>query len=96
MRPGAEDLRRIILASLAEEGVAAEESASDLSKLPLLGPGAVLKSVGLVAMLVGVEQRLTEEFHVQVPLMDEHAMSQSRSPFRTAATLAEYIAQRLR
>jgi hypothetical protein len=95
MKPAPEELRRVVLASLTEEGVALPTPLPDPTELRLIGPGALLRSVALVAMLVGVEQRLQEEFGVGISLMDEHAMSQSRSPFRSVATLVEYLEGRL-
>ena len=57
----------------------------------LYGTGGALDSLGLVAILVELEQRLADEMGVTVPLMDDRAMSQSRSPFRTADALADYV-----
>jgi hypothetical protein len=87
-------IEELILESLAEEGVTLSGGNRDLSALKLIGAGALLKSVALVALLVGVEQRLWERCGVEISLMDEHAMSQSRSPFRNVETLASYIQER--
>ena len=57
----------------------------------LYGTGGALDSLGLVAVLVELEQRLADEMGTSVPLMDDRAMSQSRSPFRTPDALADYI-----
>ncbi len=69
-----------------------------LSKTPetvIFGRGGKLDSLGLVSFLVFAEQQLEEEFKTPVSLADERAMSQERSPFRTLATMAEYIRQLL-
>jgi len=58
----------------------------------LLGGRSVLDSLGLVRLVLEVEQRLEERFDLSVSLADERAMSQQRSPFRTIGTLAEYVA----
>src|SRR5215468_4023032 len=58
----------------------------------LLGRSAVIDSLGLVQLLVDVEQRLDSTHGVAVTLADERAMSQKHSPFRSVGTLAEYIA----
>lgn len=91
---GRAQLERLVLECLADEGA---RLPGDLlgQEIKLLGEGAVLKSVGLVAMLVSVEQRLAEEFGVHISLMDDHAMSQARSPFRTVTTLVDYLGNRL-
>jgi hypothetical protein len=88
-------LQRLVLASLADEGVPVEELAKDASEMRLIGQRALVKSIGLVAVLVGVEERLFEELGIRVSLMDEQALSQSRSPFRSVATLVDYLELRL-
>ena len=59
----------------------------------LLGRKGVLDSMGLVTLIVDVEQRLEEEYDVVVVLADERAMSQKRSPFRSVGSLTDYICQ---
>lgn len=94
-RIGRPELQRLVLEALADEGVSLPPDPGLQGGLKLIGEGAALKSVGLVAMLVSVEQRLAEEFGVHVSLMDEHAMSQARSPFRNVTTLVDYLVSRL-
>jgi hypothetical protein len=94
-RIGRPELQRLVLEALADEGASLPQDPHEQAETPLIGEGAALKSVGLVAMLVSVEQRLAEEFGVQVSLMDDHAMSQARSPFRTVTTLVDYLLSRL-
>ena len=56
----------------------------------LFGPDSPLDSLGLLSLLLDVE----EELHTAgypVMLSDDRAMSQRRSPFRTVASLVEYI-----
>ncbi len=60
----------------------------------LFGESGLLDSVGLVSLVVAVEQTIEDEFGVIVSLADERAMSQKKSPYRTIATLAAY-AQKL-
>ena len=59
---------------------------------PLVG-GSVLDSLGLVELVVEVEQRLRRDHGADVTLADERAMSQRRSPFRTVGTLADYVGE---
>ncbi|MBM3883665.1 MAG: hypothetical protein FJ387_28825 [Verrucomicrobia bacterium] len=89
------DLVGVVLDSLREEVAEIPGTDTDLSSLRLVGQGALLKSVNLVAMLVGIEQRLGEQYGIEISLMDERAMSQTRSPFRSVATLVEYLEQLL-
>ena len=57
----------------------------------LFGPRGALDSIGLVSVLVAIEQELNETHGLAVSLMDDKAMSQERSPFRTPETLADYV-----
>ena len=58
---------------------------------PLLGRRSDLDSVGLVRLIVDLEQRLEQEYYVSVTLADERAMSQRVSPFRDVRSLTDYI-----
>ena len=61
----------------------------------LLGAGSILDSLGLVTLIVALEQAIQEELNVAVSLADEKALSRTRSPFRTIGTLAEYAAEQI-
>jgi hypothetical protein len=61
----------------------------------IFGPGGVLDSLQLVSFLADLEYRLAEEFGREVVLASEQAMSRSRSPFRDASALTEYIVELL-
>ncbi len=47
--------------------------------------------MGLVNLLVCIEERIEDEYNLSVTLADEKAMSRKNSPFRTISTLCEYI-----
>lgn len=91
MRPNQEQIKEVILDTLKEEGVLTTVVPGDLAELKLLGQHALLKSVGLVSVLVGIEQRLAEQHDLNISLMDERAMSQTRSPFRNVQALLDYV-----
>ena len=59
----------------------------------LFGHGANLDSFELVGLVLSVESKIAQELGVVVTLADEKAMSQRSSPFRTVATMANYIVQ---
>ena len=61
----------------------------------LFGDGGGLDSVDLVSLIVAVEQAIEEKYGVNIELADEKALSQTQSPYRTIATLAEYAAAEL-
>jgi acyl carrier protein len=82
----------IILAALREQlEFSGEPTDGPLTEdTPLMGGDAPIDSLGLVTVIVEVEQRLQDDHGVSVILADERAMSQYYSPFRTAGTLADY------
>jgi acyl carrier protein len=57
----------------------------------IVGPDAVLDSIGVVSLIVDIEQRLQMEHDVTVILASEKAMSQKNSPFRTVGVLAAHV-----
>ena len=61
------------------------------SDTKLFGRGSKLDSLGLVNLIVAVEQNIEDEFDVIITLADERAMSQEHSPFRTVGSLVDYI-----
>ena len=61
----------------------------------LIGREGLLDSMGLVTLIVDVEQGLEENYDVAILLADERAMSQSKSPFRSVGSLTEYISMLL-
>ena len=58
---------------------------------PLFGFRSDLDSLGLVNLLVNIEENVNDEFDVSISIADHRAMSQEKSPFRSAGTLADYI-----
>ncbi len=89
-------LEAILYPTVDEHNQAGGAPLSRSPDQPLYGEGAPLDSVALVSLLVAVEQRIEDELGVLITLADEKAMSRSRSPFRTIATLAEYVTECLR
>jgi hypothetical protein len=57
----------------------------------LLGDTAALDSAGVVSFLVGIEERIESTTGRTIRLVSERAMSRTSSPFRTLATLADYV-----
>ena len=56
----------------------------------IFGDGSPLDSLGLVALLIDIEEALHDHGHT-VTLSDARAMSQSRSPFRNVPALVAFI-----
>jgi hypothetical protein len=61
----------------------------------IFGTGSSLDSMGLVNLITLIEQRIEDETGKFISIADEKAMSMQSSPFKTVATLKEYIANLL-
>ena len=57
----------------------------------LVGKDAVLDSLGVVSLIVEVEQRVESEHGASVTLANDKAMSQRNSPFRTVGVLTVHV-----
>jgi acyl carrier protein len=72
-----------------------EQSGTPLEQITeetvIVGPEAVLDSIGVVSLIVDIEQRLQMEHDVTVILASEKAMSQKNSPFRSVGVLATHV-----
>ena len=92
--PGSE--RRLVVKALVTtnlsriEGQKLEES----STAPLFGSASPLDSLGLVALLIDIEELFAAEGY-SLTLSDDKALSQRRSPYRDVPSLIEYIEQLL-
>ena len=92
-QPNRDTIARLVMLSLHEVLSQKEQPLPDLvnGAVNLIGRQAVLDSLGLVTLIVDLEQRLEEEYGVSLILVDEQAMSQRSSPFRTVQSLIDYI-----
>tara|TARA_B110000003_G_C16649130_1_gene533386 strand:+ start:315 stop:605 length:291 start_codon:yes stop_codon:yes gene_type:complete len=86
-------IEEIIFDSLNELNEELEDRPfSDLSeKTKLYGGNGSLDSIGLVMFVTDIEERISEQFDVEIVLADEKAMSQKTSPFRNVESLTIYI-----
>lgn len=91
------EIAEIVISSLQEVLAMANGNSPGASAITedtfLIGREAVLDSMGLVTLIIEVEQLLEEEYDVAVILADERAMSQKNSPFRSVRSLTDYICQ---
>lgn len=62
----------------------------------IYGKESKLDSLGLINLIVAIEQNIEDEFNISLTLADERAMSQKQSPFSTVETLADYIEMRIK
>lgn len=63
----------------------------ETAEAPLFGRHGPLDSLGLVNLIVLVEEQFQDAHQVALTLADERAVSQERSPFRSVPSLAAYI-----
>jgi acyl carrier protein len=80
---------------LRESGVPAAGPPQASIETPLFGPHGMLDSLGLVHLIVVLEDRLADLFGVNLTLADDKALSERRSPFRTVGSLTDYVVKRL-
>lgn len=59
----------------------------------LFGPESVLDSLAFVSFIIAIEEQIFQKTGKQVSLVDERAMSQRNSPFRTVESLSKYISE---
>ena len=56
----------------------------------LFGKDGMLDSIGLVSLVVAVEQAIEDRYSISISLADERALVQANSPYKTIGSLAEY------
>ncbi len=87
------DAYEIVLESLnevfAQIGATPPDSIGE--ETVLVGTDAVLDSLGVVQLIVEVEQRVESAHGVSVTLANDKAMSARNSPFRTVGVLADHV-----
>lgn len=84
-------VERCVRETAAERGV--EIPAGFDQDAPLFGRSGLFDSMGLVSLVVAVEEAISVNFGVEIALADQRALSERRSPFRSQAALAEYAAR---
>jgi len=87
-----------LVAALVYEAVATTNDELDLEvnidarpDEVLIGSGAKLDSLGFVSLVLEIETLVHERLGVDVELVNERALSQEHSPFRTLGSLIAYV-----
>lgn len=87
------DAYDIVLASLqevfAQNGTPPPDGINE--DTVLVGNDPVLDSMGVVQLIVEVEQRVEQGHGIALTLANDKAMSQKNSPFRTVGVLADHV-----
>lgn len=92
-----DEIQALVLEAVEEWNQQAEEGQhlEPALETRLLGRNSTLDSLGLVNLIVLVEEKIADRYDVHLTLADERAMAQERSPFRSVQSLAEYVHLRL-
>jgi acyl carrier protein len=95
--PTEEEVLRIVYRAIDELNpqLPPERRLEKSPETAVFGRAGRLDSLGLVNLIVAIEQAVEDELAVSVALADEKAMSQRSSPFRTIGVLAAYVRERL-
>ena len=93
---GRTQVEEVVVAAIRviNQGRTPEHRLAEDAQAALYGAGSPLDSLGLVALLIEVEEGLRET-GAAISLSDERAVSQKHSPFRSVPTLVDYIARLL-
>jgi D-alanine--poly(phosphoribitol) ligase subunit 2 len=86
-------ISRIVLAAIEEYNAAYNQKipVELVENTPLYGKAGVIDSLGLVSLIVMIEEAIEDELDVSLILADEKAMSQKTSPFLRVGLLVDYI-----
>jgi len=68
-----------------------EDQISKTVDTVILGQDSMIDSLGLVNLIVSLEQSVNDEMDIEITLADERAMMMESSPFRSVRTLADFI-----
>ena len=92
-----ENIKQIIFDSIDElnQTSATGENVDKSEDIILYGKNGQLDSLGLVNLIVIIEQNIEDFLIADITLADERAMSQKNSPFKSINSLVEYISNLL-
>jgi acyl carrier protein len=83
-------LKDIITESLIEMDIMKSSEIID-SSTELYNGEAGLDSLGLVTLLINIEQKIESEYGISLTIADEKAMSEQNSPFKTIGSLVSFL-----
>lgn len=88
-----ESLRTCVRQAIEEvnEQLPPEQRVDSSPNAKLFGQGAPLDSLGLVNLIVAVEEALTDELDLEITLANEKAMSRRSSPFQSVDSLLDFV-----
>ena len=91
------ELQDVVLAAMTAANLNRPDDAQMMvgPEAPIFGPGSPLDSLGLVSLLMDIEDGLAQ-LGISLTLSDARAMSRKRSPFRDVPELVTYMTELLR
>jgi hypothetical protein len=87
-------LLELVYAAIDEYNASASVPLAKTEETVLYG-GEALDSLGLVQLIIALEQNVLDRTGRALALASDKAFSQARSPFRDVTSLAAYLRQRL-
>ena len=86
------DIEKLIIECCERHPAFIENSKEDINnETILLGSKSILDSLGLIGLLIDIEEELSNRIDKPVQLLDEKALSEKNSPFRTVGSLSDFI-----
>ena len=86
------DIEKLIIECCKRHPAFIENSKEDINnETILLGSKSILDSLGLIGLLIDIEEELSNRIDKPVQLLDEKALSEKNSPFRTVGSLSDFI-----
>ena len=64
-------------------------------ELELFSENGVLDSLGLVNLIMSIEEQFEDYLDISIVIADEKAMSQKNSPFKSVQSMADYLSKEL-
>ena len=64
-------------------------------ELELFSENGVLDSLGLVNLIMSIEEKFEDYLDTSIVIADEKAMSQKNSPFQSVQSIADYLSKEL-
>ena len=78
-----------IICQIVREVPGAPEKVDENTRL--FGSEGLLDSLKLVNVVLDTEQQINDSYNLAISLADDRSVSQTRSPFRSVGSLADYV-----
>ena len=96
-QPSSEQIESIISDAIIElnEELDYDHLRAPSASTPIFDGEDSLDSLSLVSLIVDIEARVEDNFSTEVVLASEKAMSMKNSPYRSVASLTEFVLQEM-